>query len=68
MPDRRGAAHVTVGDHLGYFAPLTACAILAEATSRVRRGPRVPNNDLRHPVVLAHEAVALADQAEEGDG
>lgn len=59
-----GYVSVTVGDHLGYFSPLTACAILAEATSGVRLGPLVLNNDLRHPVVLAHEAVALADLAE----
>lgn len=56
-----GFASISVGDHLGYFPPLTACAIVAEATTRVRLGPLVLNNDFRHPVVLAHEAAALAD-------
>lgn len=56
-----GYASVTVGDHLGYFPPLTACAIVAETTSRVQLGPLVLNNDFRHPVVLAHEIAALAD-------
>jgi probable F420-dependent oxidoreductase len=56
-----GFASITVGDHLGYLAPLTACAIIAEATSSARLGPLVLNNDFRHPVVLAHEAAALAD-------
>jgi probable F420-dependent oxidoreductase len=57
-----GFVSITVGDHLGYFPPpLTACAIVAEATSEVRIGPLVLNNDFRHPVVLAQEAAALAD-------
>ena len=58
-----GFASITVGDHLHVraIAPLTACAIVAGATTRVQIGPLVLNNDLRHPVVLAHEAAALAD-------
>jgi probable F420-dependent oxidoreductase len=56
-----GFASISVPDHLGFFPPLTSCAIAAEATERVRIGPLVLNNDLRHPVVLAHEAAALAD-------
>ena len=58
-----GFASITVGDHLHAraIAPLTACAIVAGATTRVQVGPLVLNNDLRHPVVLAHEAAALAD-------
>jgi probable F420-dependent oxidoreductase len=56
-----GFASISVPDHLGYFPPLTACAIVAEATERVQIGPLVLNNDFRHPVVLAHEAMALAD-------
>ena len=42
-------------------APLSTCAVLLEATERVRVGPLVLNNDLRHPVVLAREAAALAE-------
>jgi probable F420-dependent oxidoreductase len=56
-----GFSSLTVGDHLGYLAPLAACAIIAEATTHVRLGPLVLNNDFRHPVVLAQEAAALAD-------
>jgi probable F420-dependent oxidoreductase len=58
-----GFASVGVGDHLIPQAsgPLLACAIIAQATTRVRVGPFVLNNDLRHPVVLAREAAALAD-------
>lgn len=58
-----GFASITVGDHLvpSAIGPLTACAIVAAATERVRFGPLVLNNDFRHPVVLAREAAALAD-------
>ena len=58
-----GYASVTVGDHLHprAIAPLTAAAIIATATERVRFGPLVLNNDFRHPVVLAREAAALAE-------
>lgn len=58
-----GFASVGVGDHLIPQAsgPLVACAIIAQATTRVRFGPLVLNNDLRHPVVLAREAAALAE-------
>jgi probable F420-dependent oxidoreductase len=58
-----GFASITVGDHLvaAAVAPLTACAVVAAATWRARVGPLVLNNDLRHPVVLAHEAAALAE-------
>lgn len=58
-----GYASLTVPDHLadGMPAPLSTCAVLLEATERVRVGPLVLNNDLRHPVVLAREAAALAE-------
>ena len=57
-----GFVSVTVGDHVipGVLPPLTACAAIASATRSVRFGPLVLNNDLRHPVVLAQEAAALA--------
>jgi len=60
--EQLGFASVTVGDHVipGVLPPLVACAAIAAATSRVRFGPLVLNNDLRHPVVLAQEAAALA--------
>lgn len=60
--EQLGFASVTVGDHVmpGLLPPLVACAAIAAATSRVRFGPLVLNNDLRHPVVVAQEAAALA--------
>lgn len=63
LAERLGFASITVADHLGTMspAPLTACAALAFATDRARIGPLVLNNDFRHPVVLAREAVALAE-------
>jgi probable F420-dependent oxidoreductase len=61
--EAQGFASITVGDHLHprAIAPLTACAVVAGATERVRFGPLVLNNDFRHPVVLAREAAALAE-------
>lgn len=60
--ERLGFESVTVGDHVlpGLLPPIAACAAIASATSDVRFGPLVLNNDLRHPVVLAQEAAALA--------
>lgn len=47
-------------DHVGPdWAPLTTLAALGAATERIRLGPLVLNNDLRHPVELAREFVAL---------
>lgn len=58
-----GYSSLTVPDHLAdeMPAPLTTCAVLIEATERIHVGTLVLNNDLRHPVVLAREAAALAD-------
>jgi probable F420-dependent oxidoreductase len=49
-----------IGDHVG-AAPsaLVALAAAATATSRIRLGTLVLNNDLRHPVTLAQELVTL---------
>jgi probable F420-dependent oxidoreductase len=41
------------------LAPLTALAVAAEATTRLRVGSMVFSNDYRHPVVLAKEAATL---------
>ena len=47
-------------DHLDeLLPPLITLATVAEATSRLRVGTLVLNNDFRHPVVLAREAAAL---------
>lgn len=50
MPDRA---------NIGGPAPLTALAVAAEATTRLRVGSYVFANDYRHPVLLAREAATL---------
>ena len=55
-----------ISDHLvEVLAPLPALVTVAEATTRLRVGTFVLNNDLRHPVVLAREA-ATVDLLSEG--
>jgi probable F420-dependent oxidoreductase len=47
-------------DHLAdLLAPLPALVSAAEATSRLRVGTNVLNNDLRHPVLVAREAATV---------
>jgi probable F420-dependent oxidoreductase len=47
-------------DHLDeVLPPLVTLATVAEATTTLRVGTLVLNNDLRHPVVLAREAAAV---------
>jgi probable F420-dependent oxidoreductase len=49
-----------VGDHVGsQLTPFVALAGAAAATSTIRVGTLVLNNDLRHPVVVAQEAATL---------
>lgn len=50
LPDRTTA---------GLLAPLTALAVAAEATTRLRVGSYVFSNEYRHPVILAREAATL---------
>jgi probable F420-dependent oxidoreductase len=55
-----------VGDHVGtLLSPFVALAAAATATSSIRIGTLVLNNDLRHPVTLAHE-VATLDRLSDG--
>jgi probable F420-dependent oxidoreductase len=55
-----GYSVLTVPDHLANLvAPMPALASAAEATTRVRVGTMVLNNDLRHPVLVAREAATL---------
>src|SRR5206468_456136 len=55
-----------ISDHLlDQLAPLPALAAIAQATSRLRLGTFVLNNDLRHPAVLAQE-LATIDVLSEG--
>lgn len=52
---------VTVADHIGtnFLAPLPTLAKVAAATSRIRLGTMVLNNDMRNPVQLGWEAVTM---------
>jgi probable F420-dependent oxidoreductase len=51
---------LTVPDHFADFlAPVPALISAADATSRLRVGTNVFNNDFRHPVLLAREAATI---------
>jgi probable F420-dependent oxidoreductase len=51
---------LTVPDHLAdFFAPLPALVSAAEATTTLRVGTNVLNNDFRHPVLAAREAATV---------
>jgi len=55
-----GYTVLLVPDHLAeLLAPLPALAAAAAATTRLRVGTAVLNNDFRHPVLLAREAATL---------
>ncbi len=51
---------LTLPDHLTeLIAPMPALVSAAEATTTLRVGTNVLNNDLRHPVLVAREAAAI---------
>jgi probable F420-dependent oxidoreductase len=51
---------LTVPDHLADFlAPMPALVTAAEATTTLRVGTNVLNNDFRHPVLVAREAATV---------
>jgi probable F420-dependent oxidoreductase len=55
-----GYETVTMPDHLtDRLAPMPAMISAAEATTRLRVGTNVLNNDLRHPVLVAREAATV---------
>lgn len=55
-----GYSTLFVPDHFGdQLAPLPALTAAAGATTSLRLGPLVLDNDYRHPVVLAKEATTL---------
>jgi probable F420-dependent oxidoreductase len=61
-----GYATLTVPDHFtAMFSPIPAIMAAAAATTRLRVGTLVLNNDFRHPVLLAREA-ALVDVLSDG--
>ena len=60
-----GYSALYVTDHFDtQFGPLIAATVAAEATTTLRVGTLVLNNDLRHPVVLAKEIATLGLAAE----
>jgi probable F420-dependent oxidoreductase len=55
-----GYSTLFMPDHFGeQWAPLIALTVAAEATTTLRVGTLVLDNDFRHPVVLAKEAATL---------
>src|SRR2546425_6867964 len=55
-----GYAVLLVPDHLAaMLATIPAVMSAADATTRLRIGTNVLNNDLRHPVLLAREAATM---------
>jgi len=55
-----GYSALTVPDHLtDLLAPLPALVSAAEATTHLRVGTHVLNNDFRHPVLVAREAATV---------
>ena len=55
-----GYHELVVPDHLiPQLGPITACAWIASATTKLRVGSFVHNNDLRHPAVLAQELASI---------
>src|SRR5215471_14868401 len=61
-----GYSTLYVPDHLDdQWAPMVAVTVAAEATTTLRVGTLVLDNDFRHPVVLAKEAATL-DLASDG--
>jgi probable F420-dependent oxidoreductase len=55
-----GYSALTVPDHLAdLLAPMPALLSAAEATTRLRVGTNVLNNDFRHPVLVAREAATV---------
>jgi len=58
--ERLGYSVLLVPDHLAdLLAPFPALAAAAAATTRLRVGTAVLNNDFRHPVLTAREAATL---------
>jgi probable F420-dependent oxidoreductase len=65
--EAEGFSVLTVPDHLidGCISPFAALGVAAEATSTLRLGTLVLNNELRHPAIVAREVLAL-DALSEG--
>jgi len=60
IAESHGYSTLNVPDHFGdQLAPIAALMSAADATTRLRVGSLVFDNDYRHPVVLAKEAATL---------
>src|SRR4030088_2080205 len=60
LAESLGYSIFLASDHIvDQLAPLQTLSTVAEATTRLRIGTFVLNNDLRHPVVLAQELASL---------
>ena len=61
LVENSGVSVLTVPDHLidGCLSPFAARGVAAEATTVLRIGRLVLNNDLRHPALVAREVLAL---------
>jgi probable F420-dependent oxidoreductase len=63
--ERAGFSTFSVSDHLNAASPFVTLQAIADATSQIRLGTLVINNDLRHPAVLAQDA-ATVDRLSDG--
>jgi probable F420-dependent oxidoreductase len=57
--ERAGFSTFAVSDHLNAPSAFVTLQAVSGATSRVRLGTLVVNNDLRHPAVLAQDAATI---------
>jgi probable F420-dependent oxidoreductase len=57
--EEAGFSTFSVSDHLNGASPFVTLQAIAGATSRIRLGTLVVNNDLRHPAVLAQDAATV---------
>jgi probable F420-dependent oxidoreductase len=54
-----GFSTFSVSDHLNAPSPFVTLQAIADATSQIRLGTLVVNNDLRHPAVLAQDVATI---------
>lgn len=59
MAEDQGYSVLLVPDHLGAFSPAVTVTAAAAATSTLRVGSFVLNNDFRHPTIVAQEAATI---------
>jgi probable F420-dependent oxidoreductase len=57
--EEAGFSTFSVSDHLNAASPFVTLQAIAGATSHIRLGTLVVNNDLRHPAVLAQDAATV---------